>query len=205
MVSQTCPNCGRAQDVGVFVSGQRVPCPSCGLSFDVVRSNLPSPRTSVGAAPRPSPATPVTAPLSPRASGGEASPDATVVRSAYKLPGYELEHILGRGGMGEVWRARQLSLGREVAMKVLSPELARNPEFVKRFEKEAAALAALSHPNIVQIIDRGQVNDTYYFAMELVHGDSLRVMMEEKRLSPGDALRIVSQVSRAIDYAHQQG
>jgi serine/threonine protein kinase len=130
---------------------------------------------------------------------------ATVVRAALKVPGYELIHIIGRGGMGEVWRAKQVSLGREVAVKLLKPDLAKDTDFIKRFEKEAAALASLSHANIVQIIDRGQSEGIYFFAMEFVHGRSLRDLMAEHKLSPSDALKIVAQICNAIDYAHDHG
>jgi serine/threonine protein kinase len=72
--------------------------------------------------------------------------------------------------MGEVHRSVQLSLGRTVAIKVLNNELARDPLFVARFEKEAVALAALSHPNVVSIVDRGKAGETYYLVMEFVDG-----------------------------------
>jgi len=125
-------------------------------------------------------------------------------RAELVIPGFELREILGRGGMGEVWKARQVSLGRTVAIKLLPPKLARDPEFVARFEKEATALASLSHPNIIQIIDRGMAGAHYYFVMEYVEGRSLREVMHATRLSPADALRIVAQICSAIDYAHDQ-
>ena len=102
------------------------------------------------------------------------------------VPGYELGELLGRGGMGEVWRATQLSLRRQVAVKLLPEKFAKDPEFVSRFEKEATALAALSHPNIVQIIDRGQTGEHYFFVMELVQGMTLREKMNQQRLSARD-------------------
>jgi serine/threonine-protein kinase len=122
-----------------------------------------------------------------------------------ELPGFELQELLGRGGMGEVWRARQSSLGRMVAVKLLPPRLAKDAEFVTRFEKEATALAALNHPNIIQIIDRGVVGEHYYFAMEFVEGRSLRESMGPGRLTPQQALRIILQVARAIESAHEKG
>ncbi|MDY7230993.1 serine/threonine-protein kinase [Hyalangium rubrum] len=121
------------------------------------------------------------------------------------LPGFELLRILGRGGMGEVWLARQQSLGRTVAVKLLPPRLAKDPEFVTRFEKEATALAALSHPNIIQIIDRGVAGEHYYFVMEYVEGRSLRDMMGMTRLPAPQGLRLLCQVARAIECAHDKG
>src|SRR5690349_24901277 len=81
------------------------------------------------------------------------------------IPGYKLEKLVGKGGMGEVHRATQLSLGRTVAVKLLASELATDKAFVTRFEKEAAALAALSHPHIVSIVDKGKAKDTYFLVM----------------------------------------
>jgi serine/threonine-protein kinase len=141
-----------------------------------------------------------------------ASLEATVVSASSEaapplappvVPGYQLEALVGRGGMGEVWRARQLSLDREVAVKLLPEKCARDAEFVARFEKETKALAALSHPNIVQIIDRGKAGEQYYFAMELVAGVNLRERMR-RELSVRDALRIGVEIARAIDCAHEK-
>jgi serine/threonine protein kinase len=122
-----------------------------------------------------------------------------------ELPGYELLEVLGRGGMGEVWLARQQSLARTVAVKLLPPRLAKDPEFVARFEKEATALAALSHPNIIQIIDRGVAGDHYFFVMEYVDGRSLRDVMGVGRMAAPQGLRLLIQVARAIEYAHDKG
>lgn len=120
-----------------------------------------------------------------------------------EVPGYVLEELLGRGGMGEVWKARQVSLDRQVAVKVLPAKFANDPEFVARFEKETKALAALSHPNIVQIIDRGKAGQHYFFAMELIAGVTLRERLQG-RLTTREALKIGAQIARAIDYAHEQ-
>jgi len=132
--------------------------------------------------------------------------NVTAIRPAQaEIPGYELLEVLGRGGMGEVWRAKQKSLARMVAIKLLPDKLSKNPEFIARFQKEATALAALSHPNITQIIDRGVADEQYYFVMEFVQGQSLRDLMSHGKMSPEGALRLISQICRAIDYAHAQG
>ncbi|MBI3181370.1 MAG: serine/threonine protein kinase [Myxococcales bacterium] len=143
-------------------------------------------------------------PLTLEVSGEGELAETFVAPALPALPGYELIEVLGRGGMGEVWRARQVSLGREVAVKLLPQKLARDPEFVARFEKEATALAALSHPNIIQIIDRGGAGDHYYFVMEYVEGRSLRDLISSGRPPPQDALGVVAQICRAIDYAHEK-
>jgi len=121
------------------------------------------------------------------------------------VPGYQLETLIGKGGMGEVYKGVQLSLGRPVAIKLLPAELAREEAFVARFEKEAAALAALSHPNVVSIVDKGKNATTYYLVMEYVDGPSLREVMREKSLSWLETLRIVHDIGRGIDYAHSRG
>ncbi len=134
--------------------------------------------------------------------------NATVIRAPDKgpeIPGYQLLDVLGRGGMGEVWRARQLSLDRMVAVKVLPQSLSSDREFVARFEKEAQALASLSHPNIIQIIDRGVVGSNYFFVMEFVQGRSLRELMGSGPVAAGEALRLIIQICHAIDYAHDRG
>ena len=121
------------------------------------------------------------------------------------IPGYRLERVVGRGGMGEVHLGVQLSLGRQVALKLLNPELAKDSAFVARFEKEGAALAALRHPNIVSIVDKGKTDTTYYLVMEYVDGPSLREQMRDPNYTSGQALKMFEQVCRAIDYAHNRG
>lgn len=121
------------------------------------------------------------------------------------LPGYRLESLVGMGGMGEVHKATQLSLGRTVAVKLLNPELAKDAAFVARFQKEAAALAALSHPNIVSIVDKGKTDTTYYLVMEFVEGPSLREQVRSPLLTPRDALRMMMEICRAVAYAHEKG
>ncbi|MCP3103632.1 serine/threonine protein kinase [Myxococcus sp. K15C18031901] len=129
---------------------------------------------------------------------------STYVGPKVTLPGFELLELLGRGGMGEVWLGRQVSLGRTVAVKLLPPRLAKDPEFVARFEKEATALAALNHPHIVQIIDRGVVGEHYFFVMEFVEGRSLREAMGNSALTPQQALKWMLQAARAIECAHDK-
>jgi len=121
------------------------------------------------------------------------------------IPGYRLEKLVGKGGMGEVYKGIQLSLGRTVAVKLLAPELVHDKSFVTRFEKEAAALAALSHPHVVAIVDKGKHKDTYYLVMEFVDGPSLREMMRSPLLDATSALKMGLDICRAIEYAHGRG
>jgi serine/threonine protein kinase len=121
------------------------------------------------------------------------------------IPGYRLEKLVGKGGMGEVHRATQLSLGRTVAVKLLAAELAKDRSFVTRFEKEGAALASLSHPNVVSIVDKGRNEATYFLVMEYIDGPSLREVMRSPLLDPLAAVKMVVEIGRGIDYAHSRG
>jgi predicted Ser/Thr protein kinase len=122
-----------------------------------------------------------------------------------EIPGYHLEGLVGMGGMGEVHKATQISLGRTVAVKLLNPELAKDEAFVARFQKEAAALAALSHPNIVSIVDKGKSESTYFLVMEFVEGPSLREQVRSPLMNPKEALRMMVEICRAVEYAHSRG
>ena len=121
------------------------------------------------------------------------------------IPHVEILELLGQGGMGAVYKGRQRSLDRFVAVKILSPEISHDPRFAERFTREARALGRLTHPNIVAIHDSGCANGLYYFVMEYVDGSNLRQLMEEKKLAPGDVLAIVPQVCAALQYAHDEG
>jgi len=121
-----------------------------------------------------------------------------------KLGQYEIREPIGRGGMGTVYKAYQPLLDRFVAIKVLPVKLTSDPEFVKRFNREAKALAGLSHLNIVTIYDIGQENHYFYFVMEFVDGVTIRTLLEERKLSPEEALKIVPQLCDALEYAHSE-
>ncbi len=113
---------------------------------------------------------------------------------------------LGKGGMGVVYKANQLSLGRMVAMKVLPQHLTSDPSFIKRFENEARAIAKLNHPNIVQIYDIGHEDEIYYYTMEFIEGPALdEILYKEGFFQLDRAMGIVLQVARALQYAHSQG
>lgn len=127
---------------------------------------------------------------------------------AVLLPQYQIEHLIGRGGMGAVYKGRQITLQRPVAIKVLPAELARNAEFVARFHREAQLLASLSHQGIVTIFDFGQTTEGHlYFVMEYVDGTDLyRLIHKSKtRLEAKEALSLTVQICEAMQYAHQKG
>jgi serine/threonine protein kinase len=118
---------------------------------------------------------------------------------------YEIVAPLGSGGMGEVYRARDSRLGRDVALKVLPPELAADPERLRRFEHEASAASALNHPNIVTIYDVGTAGPVSYIAMELIEGRTLRELLRAGSLPLKRALEIAARVAEGLSRAHEGG
>jgi serine/threonine protein kinase len=121
------------------------------------------------------------------------------------FPQLEIIELIGRGGMGFVFKARQLHLDREVALKLLPEKLGLDPHFAERFTREARVLAKLNHPNIVQVHDFGHVGGFYYLTMEYVEGLNLRQAMRMGKFSPGEALAIVPKICDALQFAHEQG
>ena len=122
-----------------------------------------------------------------------------------RLGRYELRAELGRGGMASVYRALDTLLQRQVAIKVLAAQLSLDPEFVRRFEREASTAANLRHPAIVTVYDVGEQDGLYYIAMEYVSGRSLHAVLEERStLGLGYAVSLLEPVARALDYAHGQ-
>src|SRR4051812_47667101 len=121
------------------------------------------------------------------------------------FPQLEVLECLGRGGMGVVYKARQKSLNRLVALKLLAPERVTDPRFAERFTREAHALAALNHPHIVTIYDFGQAGGYYFLLMEFVDGVNLRQLLEARKLTPEEALAIVPPLCDALQYAHERG
>ena len=118
------------------------------------------------------------------------------------FPQLEVLGCLGRGGMGVVYKARQKSLDRLVALKILAPEREKDPQFAERFAREAQALAKLSHPHIVTVYDFGQADGLFYLLMEYVDGVNLRQLLRTRRLEPKEALAIVPPICDALQYAH---
>jgi hypothetical protein len=122
---------------------------------------------------------------------------------------YKIEAVLGRGGMSSVYRAHDPNLNRKVAIKIIHQNLTDNAEFIHRFEQEAALIAQLRHPNIVQVHDFNHDNNTYYMVMEYIPGETLSHRLEALknagiRLPLADTVRILSKICSAVDYAHQR-
>jgi serine/threonine protein kinase len=122
------------------------------------------------------------------------------------LAGYRLEALIGRGGMAYVYKAVDERLGRTVALKVLSPELAKDDGFRKRFLRESRMAASIDHPNVIPIYDAGEAADVLYIAMRYVEGQDLKALLaSEGQLSADRVLEIFSQVADALDAAHEHG
>ena len=155
---------------------------------------------SAAAAPPPQPARPAAGETDGKLRGRRTAlpPDL--------IPGYVLEEWLGEGTMGAVYRAKQVSLERTVAVKVLTPHLAKNERYLKRFQREARAVAKLNHPNVVSGIDVGESQGCRYFVMEYVEGPTLLQLLEKTgRLDAMSATHIIHQIARALDHAHRTG
>ncbi len=117
----------------------------------------------------------------------------------------EILELLGRGGMGILYKAREAATGRMVALKILPPEKAVDPQFGGRFAREAKALQSLTHPNIVDLYEFGVERDLYFLAMEFVAGLTLRQYQGSRKLPLAEARPIVTQICDALEYAHALG
>src|SRR3979409_1019007 len=119
---------------------------------------------------------------------------------------YEIQRGIARGGMAEVYLARDQLLDRPVAVKVLFAEYARDPSFVERFRREAQSAAGLNHPNIAAVYDWGQERGTYFIVMEYVEGRSLRdIIRAEGRIPAFEAARVGGEIADALAFAHRHG
>ncbi len=125
---------------------------------------------------------------------------------AKQFPHLEIIELLGQGGMGAVYKAKQKHLERIVALKILPPEISEDPAFAERFAREARSLARLNHPRIVTVYDFGHTEQgLYYFIMEFVDGTDLRKVIRTAEISPKEALAVVPQICDALQYAHEEG
>ncbi len=218
--TRKCPKCGSPMPA----DAPQGLCPRCvmeiGLASDAetrasgVASGPAGTSNPAGSAPRPSAA--------PPHSHGFIPP--TPAELAPLFPQLEILELLGRGGMGAVYKARQPGLDRFVALKILPPEVSSQPAFAERFTREARALARLNHPNIVMVYDFGRTvtmpltagspehvtvstnsGGLYYFIMEFVDGANLRQSIRAGTITPTEALAIVPQICAALQFAHDEG
>src|SRR5262249_35631653 len=127
------------------------------------------------------------------------------IRAGTILGSYEVLQQIGAGGMGEVYKASDRRLGRQVALKVLSSRFTAQDELRGRFEREAQAIAGLNHPNICTLYDVGQQDGTDFLVMELLEGETMPARLERGPIPLEDALRIAIQIAGALDKAHGMG
>src|SRR3954467_9495493 len=172
-------------------------CPRCGAQF--------SPDAPQGLCPRCLGAMQLAGDTLAEEERIAAPPPLTPEELAPHFPQLEILACLGRGGMGVVYKARQKTLNRFVALKLLAPERVDDAKFAERFTREAQALAALNHPNIVTIHDFGQAGGFYFLLMEFVDGVNLRQLLRTRKFTPEEALAIVPAICEALQYAHNRG
>lgn len=175
--SPNCPQCGAALPAGA-PGGL---CPRCLMALNLQTETVFTDDTPAAQPPLP--------------------PD----QIAPHFPQLEILECLGRGGMGVVYQARQKTLNRFVALKLLAPERVNDAKFAERFAREAQALAALNHPNIVTIHDFGQAGGYYFLIMEFVDGLNLRQLLRARKFTPEEALAIVPPLCDALQFAHERG
>jgi|GEM_PF-6096196 len=182
-MSQTnqCPECGADMPAGKM----RGLCPACLLKRGLESNTV-------------------------EATAGTAAPHTRwtpppVGELAARFPELEIVRLIGRGGMGAVYEARQKNLDRVVAMKILPSEMGQDAAFAERFAREAHAMARLNHPHIVTIHEFGERSGWYFLLMEFVDGVSLRGLLDSGHVSPKEALTIVPQICEALQYAHDCG
>jgi len=137
------------------------------------------------------------------ANGEFVAPDAGELSEL--LVGYEVVDLIACGGMGAVYRARQVALDREVALKILPRELGEEPEFRRSFQTEARAMARLNHPNLIGVHDSGSVDGMPFIVMEYVPGKSLHHSAYDKKIEPAEAARLVRAILAGLAEAHEQG
>ncbi|WP_397568958.1 serine/threonine-protein kinase [Schlesneria sp. T3-172] len=185
--SEKCPRCGNELPAN-FQSGV---CPACllqqGLSPSTFMSGAASDSSRSHSGNRRSWIPPTPAELAPR------------------FPQLEILELLGQGGMGAVYKVRQRDLDRRAALKILPEEVAQDPNFAERFQREARALALLGHQHIVIVYEFGQRDGVYFLLMEYVDGVTLRQALRAGQITSADALGIVTQICDALQFAHEEG
>src|SRR3989441_8896766 len=123
----------------------------------------------------------------------------------HQLGSHEITALIGRGGMGEVYRARDTKLKRDVAIKILPDEFSRDSDRVSRFQREAEVLASLNHPNIAAIYDVEEAGGTRYLVLELVEGETLADRLKRGALRLEEALHVAKSICEALEAAHEKG
>ncbi len=183
-LQMSCPNCQTVSRIENYDSRQRPVCASCTGELIYVGDAPSKPRT-----------------VTPRRNGEDDSPTL----EGRTIGSCRIKRRIAAGGMGTVYEAEQINLGRIVALKVLAADLSRDATFVKRFLLEARAAAELNHRNIIHINDAGEDDGIFYYTMEFVPGENLAQRLKRERVLPVDvALQITQQVAEALAHAHER-
>lgn len=205
---EACPNCGRP----LPPDGPAGLCPRCLLAAGLQPGPVLDEHQPQGGFPDDSRT------YTPVPGGRSAAPQqspATIAALNDCFPQLQILEVIGQGGMGTVYKARQTKLDRLVALKIILPEAAADPAFAERFHREARTLARLSHPHIVAVHDFGEVQaqlpgrvgqqPLFYLLMEYVDGTNLRQLLDGQPLPPAQALAIIPQICDALQFAHDEG
>jgi WD40 repeat protein/tRNA A-37 threonylcarbamoyl transferase component Bud32 len=217
MSAVTCRHCGQCLTVTEATAGRTCPCPGCGAALEVPpltpaagaadghETGMQTPRTAEGIESR----GPGSTPASTLTDAGPALVPPLLVEVVAEegaaVAGYDILAVLGRGGMGVVYKARQVKLNRVVALKMILAGAHAGPAELTRFRTEAEAIASLQHPNVVQIHDVGEQNGQPYFALEFVDGGSLEQRLTGTPHAPRKAAQLVETLARAVHAAHGVG
>src|SRR5215470_7655064 len=193
----SCAKCGRAVPASesTFIGGgDTVSAPTATTATPQISPTPGTPGTpegwSISTTRSPAPAVPA----------GEFAPGTVLGHR------YEILALLGQGGMGAVYKARDTELDRLVALKIIRPELTTNPEILKRFKQELILARQVTHRNVIRIFDLGQADGFKFITMEYLEGRDLRSVIKEKgKLAPEEAGKIVLQICRALEAAHSEG
>jgi serine/threonine protein kinase len=182
-------------------------CVPCGKGFSVDRASNQTPPVGVESALPSSRDKATVRPLPGSRAAGEIPSPAKdlMLNSGTKLGQYGIVTLVGAGGMGEVYRATDTKLGRDVALKVLPPDVARDPERLARFQREARAIAALNHPHIVTIFSVEETDGVHFLTMELVEGQSLDRLISASGLPVEQIVEIANALADALAAAHEKG
>ena len=178
------------------MSNESKSCPKCGAAIPDEAPQGLCPRCLLAV---------VSVPTEGGATGAGRAVPPPIHELAAAFPQLEILELIGQGGMGVVFKARQPKLDRVVALKILPTALAADAAFAERFTREGRVLARLNHPNIVTVHDFGQANGFFYLLMEFVDGANLRQAMRAGRFTPAQALAVVPKICEALQYAHHQG
>jgi len=179
-----CRKCGHAFEVELVGTKSIYICPECGTSVSVIEEMAGKKTTVIE----------------------KKSKEEGVLAPGERFAGYVIKELIGSGGMGDIYKAKHISMDRTVALKILKPSLSRDKAFIRRFIREARSAGRLNHPNIIQIYDVGRENNIYYFSMEYVEGESLdEVIARRGVFTVREALAVVIEVARALQKAHERG